>query len=77
MAVIGAISSYTGKAFFRYKKDGYFTKEDVVEFVEELDDAHPNQRVSLFWDNASVHVCDETTAMLEVLKVNSVRNVPY
>ena len=48
------------KIFFNFKKNSYFKKEDVVEFVEGIVSAHPKQRISLFWDNASVHVSKET-----------------
>ena len=77
-AMMGAISSRTGKLFVMYKSS-YFEQANTIKFIKAIAQYHEGQKVCFFWDNSSVHVGREVSQYLreKSSQLVAVTNVPF
>ena len=76
LAVLGAVSSKTGKMTFITKKK-FFDRHDVVGFLKLLRSQYPRTKLAVFWDNCPTHFSLDVSEAAFELKVELIRNVPY
>ena len=76
VAVMGFLGA-RGAIMFKYKEGKAFIGMDFCDAVAELKRMYPHTKISLFVDNASIHVCKHSLMYCEQLGVHVIRNVPY
>ena len=77
-AMIGAISSVSGKFIYQIK-GAYFNQDDIIEFINKIRNETLKRRhkIAVFWDNASIHKSKVDTAHCKRLGIEKVFNIPY
>lgn len=55
MAIMGGVSLSSGQLNF-ITKERYFNQNDTVLFLEHLREVYGSKPLTIFWDNASIHL---------------------
>ena len=59
-------------------KTNYFDQWDTIEFLDDLltNNGGPD-KVSVFFDNASIHVVSDVSDYIKSKRLKAIRNIPY